>query len=48
MNASIQMPRLRSGHTALLCVLCSVLAAGAAVPAAAQVSDAARQPDHRA
>jgi hypothetical protein len=38
MNASIQMPRLRSGHTALLCALCSVLAAGAAVPAAAQVA----------
>ena len=36
MNASTQMPRLRSDHTALLCVLCSVLAAGAAVPAAAQ------------
>ena len=36
MNASTQMPRLRSDHTALLCVLCSVLAAGAAMPAAAQ------------
>ncbi|MGF7132529.1 hypothetical protein P3T40_004012 [Paraburkholderia sp. EB58] len=36
MNASTQMPRLRSGHTALLCALCSVLAAGAIAPAAAQ------------
>jgi hypothetical protein len=36
MNASTQMPRLRSDHTALLCVLCSVLATGAAMPAAAQ------------
>jgi hypothetical protein len=36
MNASTQMPRPRSDHTALLCVLCSVLAAGVAVPAAAQ------------
>ena len=36
MNASTQMPRLRSGHTALLCALCSVLAAGATIPAAAQ------------
>jgi hypothetical protein len=38
MNASTQMPRLRNDHTVLLCVLCSVLAAGsgAAVPAAAQ------------
>ncbi|WP_144156858.1 hypothetical protein [Paraburkholderia sp. BCC1885] len=39
MNASIQMPSLRSDHRTLLCVLCSVLAAGAAVssvPAAAQ------------
>jgi hypothetical protein len=36
MNASTQMPSPRSDHTALLWVLCSVLAAGAAVPAAAQ------------
>ena len=36
MNASTQTPRLRSGHTALLCALCCAFAAGAAVPAAAQ------------